>query len=159
DKLRRGIILGDPGLGKTWLLKWEAARHAASTAQKVRQTGSLIGVTIPIYRRLTDLAESLHTPPGRPSFPDGVIAALRGYELSGTTSHFSRPIPESLLDLIRQQIGTSECLLLLDALDEVPTNRRDRLIEVLRDWMPKNPQARVLLTSRLVGYVEPPWPF
>jgi predicted NACHT family NTPase len=152
--IRRGVVVGDPGLGKTWLLKWEAARHAAEAASRLRATGELGGVVLPIYRRQTDVAAALHTleerckhsadaPPA--TLPDAVVESLR--------ARWS----ERVLNLLRERLGTEQAVLLLDAFDEVPPERRAVLRQALHDWVPGTPQARVLFTSRVVGY-EPPWP-
>jgi hypothetical protein len=152
--IRRGVVVGDPGLGKTWLLKWEAARHAAEAAARLRATGELGGVVLPIYRRQTDVAAALHTleerrkhgadaPP--PTLPDAVVESLRGR------------LPERLLKLLRERLGTEQAILLLDAFDEVPPERRAALRQALHEWVLAAPQAHLLFTSRVVGY-EPPWP-
>jgi predicted NACHT family NTPase len=148
------VVVGDPGLGKTWLLKWEAARHAAEAAARLRATGELAGVVLPIYRRQTDVAAALHTveerrkhiadaPPA--TLPDAVVESLR--------ARWS----DRLLKLLRERLGTEQAILLLDAFDEVPVERRAVLRQALHDWVPGTPQACVLFTSRVVGY-EPPWP-
>src|SRR5262249_2007323 len=62
-----------------------------------------------------------------------------------------------VLDLFRARLGTGGGLLLLDAYDEVPDDRRPLLLRTLGEWVPGNPQARVLFTSRVVGY-QRPWP-
>jgi hypothetical protein len=152
--IRRGVVVGDPGLGKTWLLKWEAARHAAEAAVRLRASGELAGVVLPIYRRQADVAAALHTveerrkhiadaPPA--TLPDAVVESLRG--------RWS----DRLLRLLRERMGTEQAILLLDAFDEVPPKRRAALRQALHDWVPGTPQARLLFTSRVVGY-EPPWP-
>jgi hypothetical protein len=165
-KLRRGVIVGDPGLGKTWLLKWEAARCAAEAAARLRASGDLAGVVLPVYRRLTDLAKALHTLEGQrahgaagpvPTLPEAVIESLRRWQLPATEREPSRGLSPQLLDLLQGRLGTEHALLLLDAFDEVPEEERPPLLQALGEWVPHNPQARVLFTSRIVGYQQP-WP-
>src|SRR5262249_43192435 len=64
---------------------------------------------------------------------------------------------ERRVKLLRERLGTEQAILLLDAFDEVPVERRAVLRQALHDWVPGTPQARLLFTSRVVGY-EPPWP-
>jgi hypothetical protein len=166
DRIRRGVVVGDPGLGKTWLLKWEAARHAAEAARRLRETGDLAGVVLPIYRPQTDVAAALRTleerrkhvagaPP--PSLPEAVVESLLRWQLPAPPGGTSRPLSERVLELLRSRLGTEHGLLLLDAFDEVPDERRPLLRGSLGEWVRGNPGARVLFTSRVVGY-EQPWP-
>src|SRR5262249_18837299 len=46
-KVRLGVVVGDPGLGKTWLLKWEAAERAKEAERLLRENGDLDRVTLP----------------------------------------------------------------------------------------------------------------
>jgi hypothetical protein len=163
-KVRRGVVVGDPGLGKTWLVKWEAACHADETRTRLRQTSDLSTVTIPIHRRLADVAAALKTLEMRydhgeddlPTLPDAVIESLRTWQMPSAGTRASRKLSESTLGFLRERLGTEHVLLLLDAFDEVPAEQRPALLRVLGEWVPGNPQARVLLTSRVVGY-QPPW--
>jgi hypothetical protein len=157
DKLRRGVILADPGLGKTWLLKWEAGRCAAAAAGHLREAAELNGVTLPIYLRLSEVAEALATLVARrrvadspvPSLADAVIEAVG----TGSSSRWS----DQMLKVVRERLGTEHSLLLLDAFDEVPSRLRARLLDALSGWVQGNPQSRILFTSRVVGY-QWPWP-
>jgi hypothetical protein len=165
DKVRRGVVVGDPGLGKTWLLKWEAARYASEAARRLRDTGDLAGGVLPICIRQTDVAAALHTLQTRaahgtadvPTLPEAVVWALRDRQLPAGATGPSRMLSPHVLDLLRSRLGTEHSLLLLDAYDEVPADRRPLLRQALGAWVPHNPQARTLFTSRVVGY-EPPWP-
>ncbi|MCX6911347.1 MAG: NACHT domain-containing protein [Verrucomicrobia bacterium] len=153
--VRRGVVVGDPGLGKTWLLKWEAARYAQEAATQLREDGNRDAVVIPIYRRLSDIAEALAN--GAATLPDAVIQSLRKLQLPAKDPVPSHRLSDDLINLLRQRLGSDKCLLLLDAFDEVPADRRQPLLVALGDWVPKNPQACILFTSRVVGY-SPPWP-
>jgi hypothetical protein len=157
DKLRRGVIVGDPGLGKTWLLKWEAGRCATEARRRLHETGDLTGVTLPVYVRLTEVAEALATLEARkgaadsprPLLADAVIEAVGAVTPSG--------LSDQMREVFREPLGTEHVLLLLDAFDEVPHALRPRLLSALGVWMQNNPQARVLFSSRAVGYQQP-WP-
>jgi predicted NACHT family NTPase len=54
-------------------------------------------------------------------------------------------------DLFRDKLSKGQCLLLLDALDEVPKNSRLDLREKLNIWV-KNYPCKLICTSRIVGY-------
>jgi predicted NACHT family NTPase len=158
-KLRRGILVGDPGLGKTWLLKWEAGRCAAEAARRLRETRGLTGVTLPVYRRLSEVATALDRLEERhkniadspaPSLPDAVIESLRTAD-SGTSIKLSVEMREALFE----RLGTEHAFLLLDAFDEVPASQRQRLLGALRAWVRSNPMSRVLFSSRVVGDQQP----
>jgi len=163
-KIRLGVVVGDPGLGKTWLMKWEAARYAKEAAEKLRANGDLVAVTIPIYRRLTDVAAALHTLEERrkhgkdelPTLPDAVAESLQSWQLPATEAGRSRGLSEPTRAFLRDQLGTEKALLLLDAFDEVAADQRPALLRVLGEWVPANNKAPVLFTSRVVGY-QPPW--
>jgi hypothetical protein len=163
-KVRLGVVVGDPGLGKTWLMKWEAANHARDAAAKLRNNGDLSRVIIPIYRRLTDVAAGLlalesrraHGKDDLPSLPDAVVASLQTWQLPATDTGPSSRLSQPTLDFLRGRLGTEGALLLLDAFDEVPPDQRAALLRVLGEWVPANNKARVLFTSRVVGY-QPPW--
>ena len=140
-KVRRGVIVGDPGLGKTWLLKWEAKRHAEEAKQQLLTNGDVSRITIPVNLRLTDVAEALAN--GAATLTEAVVASLRD-------------AAKSVRDLVSERLGTDNCLLLLDAFDEAPADKRHGLLTALGEWVHKHPQARVFFTSRAVGYA-PPW--
>jgi hypothetical protein len=152
-RLRRGVIVADPGLGKTWLLRWEAARHAEDAKKSLQGTGDLTRITLPVFCRLTDVAEALHILTQRrqhgttdlPALPEAILERL-----------FQANVPAKVRDLTRDWLGTERCLLLLDAFDEVPAERRPALLQALGDWVRTHAQARVYFTSRVVGYT-PPW--
>ncbi len=141
-KVRHGVVVGDPGLGKTWLLKWEAARHADEARQHLRQSGDLAAVTIPLRCRLTNVAASLPGVKPEEALPMAILNAV---------SHCSEP----LRSFFAERLTSDKIFLLLDAYDEVPVELRKRLHEALESWVPGS-KARVLFTSRVVGY-ERPW--
>jgi predicted NACHT family NTPase len=153
DKLRRGILVGDPGMGKTWLLKWEAGRCAAKAARRLRETGDLTGVILPVYCRVSEMAATLDTPEASrtavetSSLANAVIEALKL-----TTSN---NLSDELGKLLDERLGAEHGLLLLDAFDEVPDSQRPRLLRALGSWVQNNPKARVLFSSRVAGYQQP----
>lgn len=65
ERFRHTIVLGDPGFGKTWLLRHEAIR-LARLAQNSMDEGAHPSALaeIPIYLRLTDVDSALSTEKG-----------------------------------------------------------------------------------------------
>jgi HEAT repeat protein/phage terminase Nu1 subunit (DNA packaging protein) len=137
---QRIIVLADPGMGKSTLLR----REACSTAQEERQSlknnnKKLEEVVFPLFLRLSDLAET----------PEEIIDAIpvliqRDYSETAT----------QMMELLREKLKIGKCLLLLDALDEVPTEhrQRQRLIEKLNRFAQREPPCPIICTSRIVGY-------
>lgn len=152
ERFKRAIILGDPGFGKSWLLRYEARRLANDAAQQLReQTVILNELTLPIFASLPVVNQS-NTP-----LEDALV------ELA------SKEIPEGGSDafrhFVREKLKSNRCVILLDAWDEVPVelpkngqpiryepSYRQRLGERLKTFAHQFPQARLLLTSRIVGY-------
>jgi predicted NACHT family NTPase len=57
-----------------------------------------------------------------------------------------------VMELLREKLKVGKCLLLLDALDEVPTEHRKRLVEKLNRFAQRKPPCPIICTSRIVGY-------
>ncbi len=137
---QRIIVLADPGMGKSTLLR----REACLTAQQERlslknNTKKLEQVIFPLFLRLSDLAET----------PEEIIDAIpvliqRKYSETAT----------QVMELLQEKLKTGKCLLLLDALDEVPTEQRQRqrLIEKLNQFAQRELPCPIICTSRIVGY-------
>ena len=151
----RAIILGDPGFGKTWLLRYEARRLARAGAQGLRaRTVALNDLILPIFVRLSEVNQ-------RDDSMEDTLVALAG---TGYSEAFRR--------FVRARLSTPHCALLLDAWDESaggdtpppgqplayrPHHRQrlgQRLAAFARQW----PHPRLLLTSRIVGYTASPVP-
>jgi hypothetical protein len=148
-RFTRAIILGDPGFGKTWLLRYEARCLARAGAQGLRaRTLALHDLVLPIFARLSDV--------NRSDDPlEDTLVALAGTGYS-----------EAFRSFVRSRLSTPHCALLLDAWDEVPLEVpppgqlmaylprcRQRLGQRLETFARQFPHPRVLLTSRIVGYI------
>lgn len=131
-------ILGDPGFGKSWLLRYEARRLAERAIEVLTNGGGGVDdIDLPILMRLPDLGHRKGT------FEDIIVTRLR-QKHSG-----------SLGDYVRTRIASGHVILLLDAWDEIgdPDARR-KLRDKIHDCQLR---SRVLLTSRVVGYnLTPP---
>lgn len=134
ERFPRAVILGDPGFGKTWLLRYETRRLARAAAEGLRgQTIGLDDVVLPIFVRMSDLNRT------EGNLEDVFVNS----PAKGHSDRFAR--------FVRNRLETGRCVLLLDAWDEVPLPR-DELRRRLEEFARKFPQPRILLTSRIVGY-------
>ena len=135
---RRIMVLADPGMGKSTLLRREACLTAQEERQSLKNnTKKLEDVVFPLFLRLSDLAET----------PEEIIDAIpvliqRDYSETAT----------EVMELLREKLKVGKCLLLLDALDEVPTEHRKRLFEKLNRFAQRKLPCPIICTSRIVGY-------
>jgi hypothetical protein len=150
---RRAVILADPGFGKTWLLRHEARRVACQALERLDQA-SPEAVEVPFFcRRLSDLART-----------DGDLDQDL-VQLAGTGRS------EGFRKWLRGRFESDRCVILLDALDEVPEERpdyggsvqflprfRQRLRQRIEAFSGAFSRPRLLLTSRVVGYAGSPIP-
>ena len=140
NEVKRVVLLGDPGSGKSWLLKYEGRVIAREQMEKLQQRQLRQDeVIFPIFLRLGSFAEEITI--GYSNSIDLIVNFLKQeYELS-----------EQFLLYVRRWLIGTQCLLLLDALDEVAEDRRTRMREALRQ-LSEQSDCRILLTSRIVGY-------
>jgi HEAT repeat protein len=131
-------VLADPGMGKSTLLRREAGLTAQEERQSLKNnTKTLEEVVFPLFLRLSDLAET-------PEEIIDAIPALIQRECSETAAE--------VMELLREKLKVGKCLLLFDALDEVPTEYRKRLFEKLNRFAQRQPPCPIICTSRIVGY-------
>lgn len=149
--LRRGVILGDPGFGKSWLLRSEARRLAIAARDALGEDGN--NAALPVLLTLTELADFVHD---APDIPAAIVQAVRkSYGGADVPESVAADIREALEDpaLIDRGLGDvpQRVVLLLDSLDEVPSGNEERLSR-LWGWISKRPGLAVWVTSRSVGY-------
>jgi HEAT repeat protein len=138
--LRRAIILGDPGFGKSWLLYFDGWRLAIDGIVRLKhgRVGTA-GVQIPIFARLSDLAE-LKGP---------LLARLRALYCDGDKELL--PHVRELWPMIEAKARRGDAVLLLDGWDEVRKNRKGTKIAI-QAFVRRNNNCRMFLTSRIAGY-------
>lgn len=145
------VVLADPGMGKSWLLRNETHRHARTASASLREsTVGVSDVIVPVLIRADMLAAS-----------EGQTlanAACNHLVAEGLLADRSR-VP------LEERINDGGAVLLIDALDEVPRDSpipgvqapRKRLEDLLRHWADHcTGIARCVLTTRLAGYSGPP---
>lgn len=134
DPRRPLVLLGGPGAGKTFLLRWLALRA-------VRE-GSLFGMRapFPVFISFATFARA----PLRPTLMEHVVFSL-----------LSEGEPAG--HLIARLMEEGRVLFLFDGLDEAtfPLDR-DRIRKGLAELRSRAPRCPILLTSRIAGYEQDP---
>ena len=152
-RARRLVILGDPGGGKTTLLRWMATAYILRFRGD-EMLGGLPDVAtlprrkwLPILIRCRDLGEADLCR----SFPEFLAQQLRNSEL----------LPEDaavMSTVILGAIAEGEALLLVDGLDEIThPNVRVLFCQELERTAVRYPKAHIVVTSRIVGYRDMPY--
>lgn len=126
----RLAIIGDPGCGKTTLLSY----LTYTCIHKKNWT--------PITLTCRDLIDASQT--------EGLIGLIR-YQLRQLG--YSRSQIQILSDVFEKQISVHKVLLLVDGLDEIPTETaRWRFAQFLSAQAQMHPDMPIILTSRVVGF-------
>jgi HEAT repeat protein len=136
---RQVMVLADPGMGKSTLLRMEARVTARQEYQKLSDGSVAIKhLILPLFLRLSELAKQ----------SEELIEAIPAL--------IQRDYPKTappLLPLLMQKLQAGQCLLLLDALDEVPKGERNRIeLKAKLDRFVHNYPCPIICTSRIVGY-------
>ncbi len=137
---RRFFLVGGPGAGKTTALRylvWSRLQRRATTQPEERQE------PVPVFVRLSEWAQQLGDDPSVDLIHAAIVQA-------------AVPQPDTAASWVKEEAATGRVLLLLDGLDEVAdTELRGRLIEKIREFVQDYREARVIVTSRPVGFDEP----
>jgi hypothetical protein len=125
----RAVIVGPPGSGKSMLLRQMALLHADDSTE-------FPGIRcIPIYLELHRFAAH----PGK-SIREHLTAELARTQF---------PKAEAFVD---QQLRNGSLVLLMDGLDEVSSQQRNTVVELIRDFMDEFPDTRIVVTCRTAVY-------
>jgi HEAT repeat protein len=146
----RLVILGDPGAGKTTLLRFLARLFASAEQQSkdavVDKDGQDYGSSaLPVLVRLAEYADFLH---------DAKAARLREFL---TQSFGDTPEKRARFgSIIETALRAGKTIVLLDGLDEVlDVGMRVRIAHEIEIFTTNlEPDNRVVVTSRIVGYSE-----
>ena len=141
----RLLVLGDPGAGKTTVLRYLALTHARSFLNGTPVQGR--PPMFPIYLRLGEYARYGH--------PSGIGEFL---------PHHLRQLEcrtPGLSDLLTQQLEAGRCLVLLDGLDEIASAaQRQSVVTAVMNFVTAHARQgnRFVVTSRIAGYQAAPLP-
>lgn len=151
-KSRQLVLLGEPGSGKTTLFSYLALMYArdrlnGSDSLKV-ELGLIENDYLPIILPLRNLGWHLKEIDSTPSKdgPGLLINYLEEYYRSQNI-----PLPT---DFFLSPLESGKSVLLLDGLDEIgDVSHRNRVARIIESIVKRYPKVRVLVSSRISGYV------
>ncbi|MBI5822539.1 MAG: SUMF1/EgtB/PvdO family nonheme iron enzyme [Chloroflexi bacterium] len=155
-KLRRVVLLGEAGSGKTTCVHYLTIALAAiqqnAIAKKPLPENSTLARYFPIRLILRDVAIPTDTKTGG---VDILWNALR----ADLTKKIGKEQADQLFPHLQNRIKTTPCLIMLDGLDEVPESeeRRPRLLEAIENFSATLKQSIVMVTARPYAYDNPKW--
>ncbi len=128
---RFNVLLGDPGCGKTTLLK----KIAFDLSSPKNRTNGIMSNFIPLYFRLSDYSKFYKT----------------------TQKSLSEYLQQMVFQFKEALFGTAQLerslVFLMDGLDEIAdTPLRINVVEQVNSFVFANPQYIYFITSRIVGY-------
>ena len=146
----RTVLLADPGMGKSTLIQWLIATLADEAVPPEAQ--ELRGA-IPLPFILRDLVG--HLPPAVKDWNwDALVEAFRQWRHRGTGAPLTAPLAADEA-FFRATLGSPKAFFLIDGLDEIgDPQRRLAIRDAIWEGFEKYPQARWLITSRIVGYEQ-----
>jgi HEAT repeat protein len=141
------VVLGDPGLGKSTLLRydgWVTAREGLAALENASLRNDEL--LVPIYIRLAELATVI----GASRNEDALSEALA--RAGAEPARGSGYDPEDLRRWLARKLQAGKVVLLLDALDELTADEHKALVPRLDGWVRVHRPRRLYITSRQAGY-------
>lgn len=145
SEYRAVVILGDPGAGKSTLIRWLLVGRAREIQEEAAGR-------VPLLVAVGDYANAWET-----EKKQGHSLALTDY-----LERHAQRITQGMGEVVRQALGPggSGVLLLLDGLDEVPRDLRRSVAGRIQDFLAYHvgdeQPSRLLVCSRFFGYEEAP---
>ncbi len=150
-QMRRVVLLGDPGSGKTTFVHY--LTYALAAGEPIAQS---LGKMIPVRLVLREAAARC-IPPDAPRGEAGMLwEALR----ADLTARLGEAGADRLFPYLQRCLLEEGGYFLLDGLDEVPEaeERRRCLVEAIADLSDLLPsKSRILVTARPYAYDQPRW--
>ncbi|MGZ8975703.1 SUMF1/EgtB/PvdO family nonheme iron enzyme, partial [Methylomagnum sp.] len=150
----RLVVLGDPGIGKTTLLRYLTLLYARDLAEDTDRVRSDLGLpergVLPIFLPLRQMGRYLAEHRRADDGLDGHGLLLDFLEAMLDSERIEVPA-----DFFDAALRTGQAAILLDGLDEVadPALRR-RVSRLVDGFTRAHPGCRMVVTSRIVGYTE-----
>jgi len=131
------MVLADPGMGKSTLLKMEAWQTAkVAISRIITDNKTCDEIVFPIYLTFSDLTQN------------------NGEVVDVIMEVIERDYPNldiSCLDILKNNLCHGQCVILIDALDEVSVKHLKQLSEKVNRFF-GNYKCQLICTSRIVGY-------
>jgi HEAT repeat protein len=143
----RIVVLADPGMGKSTLLRMEVGTTIQESRQILDNGQPLQEIVIPLFIGLSTLANKII----EKSTEEVILDIIQEQYSNLLKHHENAEVSKFLNAFLKKQLLNNKCLLLLDALDEVSPEKRHQLLEKLSVFVQAYP-CPIVGTSRIVGY-------
>lgn len=146
----RTVLLADPGMGKSTLIQWLISTLAD---EAVPPGAAELRGAIPLPFILRDLVT--HLPHDVQGWNwDALVDAFRQWRHRGKGAPLAAPLTADDA-LFRSTLASPDAFFLIDGLDEIgDPQRRLAIRDAIWEGFEKYPDARWLITSRIVGYEQ-----
>ena len=134
----RLFIVGTPGAGKSTLLDYAALQLA-------RDTLRTSFVRLPLLLRATDLIASSYS---------NIVEYVR-LVIKGCVPRVGRQVSSTIVS--SEELGDARTYLLIDGVDELKRDDRQKLRQLLRTFEIECPNSNIVLSSRPSGYDQVSW--
>lgn len=133
EENQRVVVLGGPGAGKTTLLKYLALAYSSESLFKKTK---LKTHKIPAYIHLPSLSID-----GSDIFSEISSSVVERTDLYAE-------------DFYKRLLENGDLIVLFDSLDEVPSDSKKRVVDLVLSFSKKYPRAKVVLTCRTADYIQ-----
>ena len=151
---RRLVVLGDPGCGKTTLLRYLTLLYARDLAEETGMVREKLGLPetgwLPIFLPLRQIGRYLQQHYPNDDGTEGHAILLQFYAQMLKNERIELPA-----DFFDTWLHQGHSAVLLDGLDEVADPKLRRRVSRLVDAFTRAyPNCRTVVTSRIVGYTD-----